>query len=281
MNTKTADVGETMLAEQQSRNRENRGLWESMAPHRRRVTREVLRLAPKERLCVLGAGNCNDLDLAELRATFAEVHLVDLDGEALALGIERQGMTNDAGIRLHPGVDVSGLRELGHAAGAATDAATVSHVIGTYRARFGATGVPRCEAVVSCCMLSQLIETLVKLLGAAHPRLKDLVVELREAHLDLLLERTLEGGSVLFISDIVSSDTAPELLSCPDMGLAKLRDDLVARNNYFHGTNPHLIERSLNARATRIERRPPWRWPLGARSFLVTAIRAERSSRAI
>jgi hypothetical protein len=51
--------------------------------------------------------------------------------------------------------------------------------------------------------------------------------------------------------------TAPELLTCPDVGLATLRDELVARGNYFHGTNPHVIERSLDARATRIERRPP------------------------
>jgi hypothetical protein len=125
--------------------------------------------------------------------------------------------------------------------------------------------------------LSQLIETLAKLLGTSHPRLKDLVVELREAHLDLMLDRTIEGGSLLFISDIVSSDTAPELLSCPDVGLAKLRDELISRNNYFHGTNPHLIERSLTVRAaTRIERRPPWRWPIGERAFLVTAIRVDR-----
>jgi hypothetical protein len=268
-----------MLAAQQRLNRENRDLWDSMAPHRRRVTREVLRLAPRERVCILGAGNCNDLDLGALRTAFGEIHLVDLDGEALALGMERQGLSKDPGIRPHPGVDVAGLSELGTTAGAATDSANVSQVLRTYRSRFGATGVPRCDAVVSCCILSQLIETLANLLGTNHPRLKDLVVELREAHLDLMLEQTCDGGSLLFISDIVSSDTAPELLTCPDAALAKLRDELVSRNNYFHGTNPHLIERSLTLRSTRVERRPPWRWPIGERSFLVTAIRVDRHER--
>jgi hypothetical protein len=104
-----------------------------MAPHRKRVTREVLRLAPRQRICVLGAGNCNDLDLVALRTTFGELHLVDVDGEALALGLERQGLSKDAGIRAHPGVDVAGLRELGTTAGAAIDADGISLALRTHR----------------------------------------------------------------------------------------------------------------------------------------------------
>lgn len=252
-----------------------------MAAHRQRVTREVLRLAPKQRLCVFGAGNCNDLDLGALRTEFREIHLVDLDGEALALGLERQALSHDPQIRSHPGVDLTGLTELSTTRGEATDPASVSHVLRTHRTRFEATGVPRCDAVVSCCILSQLIETLVKLLGAGHPRLRDVAVELREAHIDLVFDRTVDGGSLLFVSDIVSSDTAPELLTCPDVGVARLRDELIRRGNYFHGINPHLIERSLTPRSKRLERRPPWRWMIGERAYLVTAIRADPGDRGI
>jgi hypothetical protein len=274
------DGAATVLAEQRRFNRETRELWDGMASHRKRVTREALRIAPKQRACILGAGNCNDLELAALKAGFDEVHLVDIDGEALALGIERQGLSSDPAIRAHPGVDIAGFSELGPTA----DSTHIARVFRSHGARFDTTlKVPRCDVVVSCCVLSQLIGTLVTLLGANHPQSKELAVVLREAHLELLLEHTLPGGSLLFISDMVSSDTAPELHDCPDVGLAKLRDELIGRHNYFHGTNPHLIERWFSAqssRAGRIERRPPWRWRFGERAFLVTALRVERQGRA-
>jgi predicted ATPase len=93
-----------------------------------------------------------------------------------------------------------------------------------------------------------------------------------------MLERTAEGGSLLFLSDMVSSDTAPELLNCPEATLPELRDKLISQQNYFHGTNPRLIERFLSTktRSTKLEQRPPWRWMLGSRAFLVTAIRVDR-----
>jgi hypothetical protein len=63
--------------------------------------------------------------------------------------------------------------------------------------------------------------------------------------------------------------------------LPRLRDELIARHNYFHGTNPYAIEQTVTRRhgatLARVERRPPWRWSLGERVFLVTALRLERS----
>ena len=41
------------------------------------------RTAERARLCILGAGNTNDLDLAALLSTHREVHLVDIDSESL------------------------------------------------------------------------------------------------------------------------------------------------------------------------------------------------------
>lgn len=249
-----------------------------MSEHRRRVTREVLRLAPARRLCVFGAGNCNDVDLVQLRHGFDEIHLVDVDGEALAAGIERQGLSMDTGIVPH-GVEIAGFSRLGPAFRVSTDLPKLSNVLRTHRHDFRETSLlPTCDVVVSCCTLSQLIGTLAHLLDGDHPRFNELAFDLREAHLELLLEQTLDGGSVLLISDMVSSETAPELFNCPDLALAKLRDDLISRNNYFHGTNPRTIELYLNSAKswrTSIERRFPWRWTIGSRVFLVTALRVQ------
>src|SRR6185295_19591792 len=70
--------------------------WESYTSQRQRMT-ELFTGAghsPAGRLCVLGAGNCNDLDLPALLGAYREVHLVDLDEEALNRGVARQGLTS-------------------------------------------------------------------------------------------------------------------------------------------------------------------------------------------
>ncbi len=44
-----------------------------------------------------------------MAAVYRQIHLVDLDGDALRRGVERQQMTGFTGIRLHAGVDVTGM----------------------------------------------------------------------------------------------------------------------------------------------------------------------------
>ncbi len=264
------------LGVQRSRNEETRGLWEPMGAHRRRLTREILRLAGG-RVAVLGAGNVNDLELEHLLPAFDEVHLVDLDLESMERGVRRQSPSADGKVRLHGGVDFSGL----------------SYALGRGAADAGAfaadlrEGIARsfedpkaCEVVVSTCVLTQLIDGLLGS-GSSDAVVKERAVAVREQHVDLLVERTVPGGSALLVTDMVSSDTAPELRTCPDLALARLRDDLVARRNYFHGTNPYAVEQYVLRRhrraVARVERRSPWRWTLGERAFLVTALRMQRA----
>jgi hypothetical protein len=100
---------------EQSGNRETRDLWEPFRGHRQRVTAEILALAAdgndarNGRLCLLGAGNANDLDLEALAARFDEVHLVDIDRGALSRATDRQSATVRAKLRSHAPVDLSGL----------------------------------------------------------------------------------------------------------------------------------------------------------------------------
>ena len=62
------------------------------AAHRAQVTRLLLEAGgdSPERLCLLGAGNLNDLDLTALLGRYREVVLVDLDGDAIRRGLNRQ-----------------------------------------------------------------------------------------------------------------------------------------------------------------------------------------------
>src|SRR5436190_15167601 len=89
---------------EQKGNREVRDLWQRYAGHRQRVTAELLAL-PGDRLCLLGAGNANDLDLEALAARFAEIHLVDLDPGALSRATGRQSPAARARLRSHAPVD--------------------------------------------------------------------------------------------------------------------------------------------------------------------------------
>jgi hypothetical protein len=266
------------LLERQQRNNENtRALWEPMRAHRQRVTREIIRIGGGGRLRVFGAGNCNDIDLERLLEAFEAIHLVDLDTASVESGLRNQGLEPDARIHVEGGLDFSGLS---HAlANDAPDLPAFTSDLAEGVRRSFAEGLPRADVVVSTCVLSQLIEGVAKAAsgnGDAMAR----AVAVRDQHLDLLIGSTVSGGSALLIADLVSSDTAPELRTCPDAMLSKLRDALIARHNYFQGTNPHAIEQTVTRRhaaaVTRLERRPPWKWSLGERVFLVNALRMER-----
>ena len=76
------------------------------ASHRQRIE-ALLRRSPKGgRLCVLGAGNCNDLDLPELADHFGEIHLVDLDETAARGATHGLGLTN---VVVHAPLDITGV----------------------------------------------------------------------------------------------------------------------------------------------------------------------------
>src|SRR3954447_9921471 len=81
--------------------------WDSFSEHRVRVTALALE-PPGQTLAVLGAGNCNDLDLAALAARFREIHLIDLDEEAVRRARDRQPDAVKARLVVHAPIDLSG-----------------------------------------------------------------------------------------------------------------------------------------------------------------------------
>jgi hypothetical protein len=64
------------LSTQAKLNKSSAAAWEPFTSHREKVTALLTGSAAGGRLCVLGAGNCNDLDLARLLLAYAEITLV-------------------------------------------------------------------------------------------------------------------------------------------------------------------------------------------------------------
>ncbi|WP_212839246.1 class I SAM-dependent methyltransferase [Catellatospora sp. IY07-71] len=239
-------------ARQRELNEASAGLWEGYAAHRRRVTGLVLRQAAGDRgrLVVLGAGNCNDLELNELATRFAEIHLVDLDGDALRAAVARQ-RADPAVVRLHPDTDVVDLPD------------AVSSALGA------------ADVVVSATLLTQLLDTAVA--SGVPP---DGLLRLRDHHLRTIAGLLRPGGAGLLITDVVSSDTCLDLPQVSPDRLGHLLERSIAAGDFFTGTNPFAIVRQLQA-DSRYGLRPvgvpsPWRWDVGRRSYLVCCVVTER-----
>jgi hypothetical protein len=266
-------------------NRRSRDDWELYAEHRRRLTATILEVTSAEArtLCLLGAGNCNDVDLEQLAARFTAIHLVDIDAAALDRARARQTPEVRARLHAHGGVDLTGmLAQLDGGAGkgraaleqpAALEQATAAGVAAVMKA-LAAAGAA-CDLAVSCCLMSQLGWSLDTALGApagARPGDADSAsIELRLAaltvHLRTLAALARPGGAALLASDIVSSDLYPLDDLEPGTDLAALAEALIAGQQVVYaGANPLLTARLLrrdsvlkDAFAAPVAR-PPWLW---------------------
>ena len=163
-----------LLVWQQEINRASAGNWAFFAGHRRRLTQLVRRGLPEwgGRLCVLGAGNCNDLDLSALCAACAEVHLVDIDGAAVVEGVVRQLDDAPADARalagiatprarcvpfVHGGIELSGIwAELERLEGERTADTDIDRLVERARVPSCAPILGQFDLVVSACTLQLL-----------------------------------------------------------------------------------------------------------------------------
>jgi hypothetical protein len=110
-----------------------------------------------------------------------------------------------------------------------------------------------------------------------------LVQALRLGHLRLLAELVRPGGTGLLVTEVVSSDTCPDLPSAPAEALEGLLGELVRQKNFFTGLNPSVVvstfrqDPALAAACERVEALPPWLWDFGARVYAVWALRFRRA----
>ncbi len=209
---------------------------------------ERLRRDGNSTIAILGAGNCNDLDLASLADNFRAVHLIDLDREALSHGLRSQATTGDTRLHCHAPADI-------------TDPEF--------------TLDPPVDVVVSCCVFSQIVDAAAND-GLPAAALNDRVLDLRRRHFELLLHSVPEAGTAIFVSDCVSSETLPELLSLPPQKAGAALHQAITERNFFTGLNPHAIaamlrrEPSLRTRIRDLHFVSPWVWRLSERSARLT-----------
>jgi hypothetical protein len=276
------------VAEQIASNTSASGHEASFAAHRARLTKEILERTPtggRGRLCLLGAGNANDVDLEALAMRFAEVHLVDLDPDAVGRAIARVAPPLRAPLVAHAPLDASGLFDrleswaanppaLGDIDGIVAGA--VARVTGALPGPF--------DVVVSCSLLTQLQLVLVQVLGDASPIFDGIRTALNRAHMRALGGLLPPGGVALLVTDLTTSALYPPLVHVDEgADLAKLMGDLIAAGHIIYAANPGPLTSEMRrdpALKQAFEVRSPigpWIWTNGpAQSLLVYAIEIRR-----
>ncbi len=287
------DRSNESVVEKQSRfNRSTQAHWLHFTPHRARVQELILtgRTGHKQgRLCALGAGNCNDLELALLLDAFAEVHLLDIDPAAPAQAAQRQGVADHVGLVIHAPVDLTGIADL--VSGWKKQRPTVAdaHVADRQSANAPTPDLKvSFDVVLSSCVLSQIVGYATDALGGdKHPGFRDLVLAIRARHLRIMLDLLKPGGTGLLVCDLVSSDSQADLRRVPEHELPGLVSKLARDGNFFSGLFPDALasafhsDPALAPRVQNVRLLTPWHWRLGPRrTFLVYAMRFLRADSA-
>ena len=135
-----------------------------------------------------------------------------------------------------------------------------------------------CHVVASVGLLTQLIDGVMRTLGESHPRAWEVVASLRTQHLRLMLELARPGGAAVLVTEVVSSDSCPALLSGNERDLSDLLRREIAARNFFTGTNPAALHQllrtdvSLASHLASVQFAEPWLWTFPARTYAVYAV---------
>ncbi|HET6146986.1 MAG TPA: hypothetical protein VFH68_05600 [Polyangia bacterium] len=254
-----------LLRHHRDNNRVTADGWTRFADHRARQTDLVLGAGGRT-LAVLGAGNCNDLDLERLTAAFDTVHLVDLDEEALRRAVARQNPTVAAKLVTRAPIDLSGaMAELPRWSGATLSSAHLARLARTAFDNVMAALPDRYDTVLSACLLSQIMHGCHVALGS-HAQLAAIGAALAAAHLRALLTLARPGGRVVFVTDTVSSETYPLVELWGEQAPGALLAQLDQVNNVLSGTSVSFLRRVLSAETSLMAGRPrliePWLWQM-------------------
>jgi hypothetical protein len=262
-------------------NRRTRDTWQPYAGHRDRLARLALAVQRGEGLCVLGAGNADDVDLPSLVKGFGEVHLVDLDGEALERARARQPATTQARVVAHAGYDLTGCLDRiddwgeqppGDEELAALAADTASSVAGAIGRSF--------DVVLSACLLSQLAIPPQRTLVASKPQWERLLDALTRVHVRTMAALLRSEGTGVLAFDVLTSEDAPELRAAtstavpPEIGFAveqKIRAGTLTPQPDPRRIFSLLQEPPTAALLERVQGIEPWLWDTGDARLLVYA----------
>jgi len=275
------------------RNRETECLSEAYTGHRDRIMQLIASTAKDltdgenqkcSSIVLLGGGNCLDVDLPAVAELFEVVHLVDLDETAVRSVVNAYPERANQ-FRVHAPWDIAEPLLSLTSRDFRPEEDNRDHCIKVLQALSSENGIadiPEADVVVSLCVLSQLIDSLAVLIREDHPAFVNALKALRMGHLRRMLSLSRPGGVAIFVSDIVSSDTAEQLKTATTEQIPELVKTFVGEKNFFSGTNPSVILSELNV-LSRLETGPdtvhtidPWRWDMGERAYAVYAFRIQK-----
>src|SRR6185369_5257319 len=245
-------------------------------PHRRRVMDELPRV-PGD-LCVLGAGNCADIDFEFLAKRFDEIHLVDIDEDAITRSRDRQPRALRERIVLHGDRDLSGiLQHLDDWAEQFPSDAELQET--SLRAAHGllqSIGRPF-DVTLSTCVLSQLVLPFQETWVMHEEEWDKLSACITAVHLATLFGATRPGGGAFMAFDVVSSDHLPGLLAYRERPAEELQAFVEAQLSAGEvALNPaptellaQLTGSGLGAALANVHVTLPWLWDIKSAQQLV------------
>ena len=282
----TEETSKTVEADQIRQNLTTRHQWGFYNSHRQAMERLIVPADHAGRICVLGAGNCNDLDLQWLGTVYREIHLVDLDHQAIAEAATRQKVRNPAQFKLHAPVDLTGISDLVAEWNIKIpDDKSIAKAIGVVRKMNSAAASvwdnspAAVDLVLSPCVLTQTINPARNALRDHFPLQHPLRIQLRDAlitrHLKLMTRLLRKGGKGVLAVDLISQEHFSDLARVPENELSALFAKYVSENKHYPGLDPESFNRiregdsELSRSISRCELRGIWRWHLGLRKCFV------------
>jgi hypothetical protein len=198
---------------QKSNNAETRTNYKIYTNHREHSTSLILSQGQNGRLLIVGAGNCNDVDLVRLSRQFSEIHLLDIDEDALSHGIKQQLGSKKSNITIHV-QDVTQFKDTYNTIIEKPYNSTINRGIKALQT-LSFPSLPKYkeyfDVVVSQCMLSQLLAQICALRAKEKSKSKVRLIETisREiviAHLKELIAYLSKGCVGIVITDVVSNE---------------------------------------------------------------------------
>jgi len=242
--------------------------------------------AESARLCVLCAGNCNDLDLPFLLDHFAEVHLVDIDAQALAGGVERASAQDRTRLVTHGGIDLAGSIDRVDAWGDRFPSEDeLADFVAESPRRIAAAVGETYDVVLSSCLLSQLCLPFQNALALGLLEWRRLFNAMASMHLATLAALTRSGGRCALACDVLSQGGAEVQRLAATTPRDRLLVTLVQRiadGLLAPDPNPYrllamLQGPELRALAADPHRTDPWLWDVGADVQLVYGLSFTRT----
>lgn len=269
---------EFLLACERDRNATTRDAFTTEAyTHHRARQMALLGSLGGERIAVLGAGNCNDLDLSALAKAFREVHLFDIDGNALRSAVERQDGEVQRACRLHER-DLTGVARLLDDWRHSSPEPLPAQVAAWKELSSLIKEVGEFDAVVSTCLLSQVAINLRNFFGIV-PALNGALCAAIVGHVLLTAALTKPGGTLLIVSDCITNQF-PIHEEARQRGPLNAIFHLAEQGATFPGTDPELIAGVLRGtEITGAEFKDAWLWELtDEQQYLVYALQGTRKT---